>query len=268
MKDGFAATAYGRIHYLHAGSGAPLILLHSNGCSAYEYQGVIEALARDRWVIAWDMPGHGDSDPITRHHSVTEYARAVTDLMDILRIGKASVLGSSIGGSICVALGARHAARMDRLLVVETPARSAEEAQQDWPRVERNFGSATQTLDEVSQRIRGVTPELLTRWNLDRNKAGVRTMIDVMWALREYDVIYDMPKVTAKSLVIFGDKGPTIGKLPIFQERMASARIEVMKECGHFPMLDAPQDFAAVVDAFMDEVTPRGEEARAVAAGR
>src|SRR5262249_36294354 len=118
MKDGFAATAYGRIHYLHAGSGAPLILLHSNGCSAYEYQDVMEGVARARWVIAWDMPGAGDSAPITRHHAVTESARAVTAVMDIRRIGKASVLGSSMGGSICVALGARHAARMDRLIVV------------------------------------------------------------------------------------------------------------------------------------------------------
>jgi pimeloyl-ACP methyl ester carboxylesterase len=266
MKDGFAATSYGRVHYLHAGSGAPLILLHSNGCSAHEYREVLERLARDRWVIAWDMPGHGDSDPITRHHSVTDYARAVTDLMDILRIGKASVLGASIGGSICVALGARHAARVDRLIVVEAPARSPEEAEKDWPRAERNYGCATQTRDEVAQRIKRVSPEFLARWNIDRNKAGVKTMIDVMWALREYDVVYDMPKVAAKSLLIFGDRGPTIGKLPTFQERMPQARIEVMKECGHFPMNDAPEDFAVIVNTFLDEEAQRNGAARAAAA--
>jgi pimeloyl-ACP methyl ester carboxylesterase len=43
MKDGFARTAHGRIHYLEAGSGAPLVLLHSNGASAWQYEHVIGA---------------------------------------------------------------------------------------------------------------------------------------------------------------------------------------------------------------------------------
>jgi 3-oxoadipate enol-lactonase len=263
MQDGFASTSYGRIHYLSEGSGAPLILLHSNGCSAYEYEEVMAPLARNRRVIAWDMPGHGDSDPITRHHAVTEYARAVIDLMDTLQIGKASVLGSSIGGSICIALGARHAARIDRLIPVETPARSPEEARQNWPRTERSFGFATQTLEDIAPRFRKATPEFLTRWNIDRNKAGVKAMIDVMWALREYDIVYDMPKVTPKSLVIFGDRGPTIAKVETFRERIPHARFEVMTDCGHFPMLDAPEQFVAVVNAFLGEESPQAETASA-----
>jgi 3-oxoadipate enol-lactonase len=266
MQDGFASTAYGRVHYLHEGSGAPLILLHSNGCSAYEYEHVIAPLARGRRVIAWDMPGHGDSDPITRHHPVTEYARAVIDLMDTLHIGKASVLGASIGGSICVALGARHAARMDRLILVETPARSAEEAQKNWPRTEKSFGFATQTLEDITPRFRKPTSEFLTRWNIDRNKAGAKAMIDVMWALREYDVVYDMPKVTPKSLLVFGDRGPTIAKLDTFREQMPHARVEVMKDCGHFPMVDAPDEFAAIVGKFLDEPAAQPEAAAAAAA--
>jgi pimeloyl-ACP methyl ester carboxylesterase len=266
MQDGFASTSYGRIHYLSEGSGAPLILLHSNGCSAYEYEEVMAPLARNRRVIAWDMPGHGDSDPITRHHAVTEYARAVIDLMDTLQIGKASVLGSSIGGSICIALGARHAARIDRLIPVETPARTGEEARQNWPRTERSFGFAIQTLEDITPRFRKATPEFLTRWNIDRNKAGVKAMIDVMWALREYDVAYDMPKVMPKSLLVFGDRGPTIAKIDTFRELIPHARIEVMKDCGHFPMIDDPDAFAALVGAFLDEPAAQPEAAAAAVA--
>jgi 3-oxoadipate enol-lactonase len=253
MQDGFASTSYGRIHYLEEGSGAPLILLHSNGCSAHEYEHVMGSLARTRRVIAWDMPGHGDSDPITRHHPVTEYARAVIDLMDTLHIGKASVAGASIGGSICVALGARHAARIDRLIPVETPARTAEEAKASWPRTETSFGFATQTLEEIAPRFRQATPEFLQRWNIDRNKAGVKSMIDVMWALREYDVAYDMPNVKPKTLLVFGDRGPTIAKLDTFRERLPHARVKMMKDCGHFPMVDDPGEFARVLDAFLNE---------------
>jgi pimeloyl-ACP methyl ester carboxylesterase len=253
MQDGFASTAYGRVHYLEEGSGAPLVLLHSNGCSAYEYEHVIGTLGRHRRVIAWDMPGHGDSDPITRHLPVTEYARAVIDLMDALHIGKASVAGSSIGGSICIALGARHAARIDRLIPVETPARNPEEAKANWPRTEKSFGFPTQALEDIAPRFRKATPELLQRWNIDRNKAGVKSMMGVMWALREYDLAYDMPNVKPKTLLVFGDRGPTIGKLDTFRTRMPHARVEVLKDCGHFPMVDDPAAFAAVLDGFLNE---------------
>src|SRR5262245_51175393 len=59
MNDEFHATRFGRLHVRAAGSGAPLILLHSNGGSAYEYEHVHDELARRYRVIAWDMPGQG-----------------------------------------------------------------------------------------------------------------------------------------------------------------------------------------------------------------
>ncbi len=60
--DHFVDTRLGRLHYLEAGYGPALILAHSNGASAYEYEFVIDELARRYRVIAWDMPGQGDSD--------------------------------------------------------------------------------------------------------------------------------------------------------------------------------------------------------------
>ncbi|MGZ0248029.1 MAG: alpha/beta fold hydrolase, partial [Alphaproteobacteria bacterium] len=102
--DGFINTGHGRIHYLEQGSGPSVILLHSNGGSAYEYEEMFDQLAKTHRVLAWDMPGHGDSEPITLHYSVEMYADAVVAFMDALDIESASVLGSSIGGAICVAM--------------------------------------------------------------------------------------------------------------------------------------------------------------------
>src|SRR5579885_2354104 len=82
MRDRFATTPDGRIHYLHEGSGPPLVLLHSVGCSAYEYEDSLPLLAQHFTVYAWDMPGHGDSDPLPRHYTIEDFARAVVHLMD------------------------------------------------------------------------------------------------------------------------------------------------------------------------------------------
>ncbi len=49
------------IHYLAAGGGPPLVLLHALGESAFDWRWVIPALARTNRVYALDMPGFGHS---------------------------------------------------------------------------------------------------------------------------------------------------------------------------------------------------------------
>lgn len=254
MEFDFVKTSHGRIHYLRAGAGAPLILLHSNGCSGYEYEHAIPLLAEKYDVIAWDMPGHGDSEPICRHYTIADYGEALVEFMDGLGIDKAHIAGSSVGGSICAYIGEHHPARAASLLFVETPTRSSADWAQDWNLVNKVFGIPTQTAEELSTRVRGVTPELLQRWNIDRNKAGTRNMFDVMWAIKEYDIVAALPAVTAPSYVLFGDAGPVIKGLHNFEDHLKGAQIEIMAGCGHFPMLDDARDFSDRVLAFLSRL--------------
>jgi pimeloyl-ACP methyl ester carboxylesterase len=251
MKDGFVATTHGRIHYLEAGSGAPIILLQSNGNSAYEYEEMTPLLAGKYRVLAWDSPGHGDSDRITRHYSVEDYSDAVIAFMDALGLQKASVLGASIGGMICTDLGARYASRLDRNFIVEAPARTQEEWAQEWPRTERSWCHPVQTMDQLTPRFQKVTPQFFERWNIDRSKAGPWTMLDVMWALRLYDARASIPKITAKSMAIFGDDNRIKAYAPLYKEGVPGIRVEIMKNCGHFPMVDDPEGLARLVEDFM-----------------
>jgi 3-oxoadipate enol-lactonase len=252
MKDGFANTKHGRLHYLEAGSGRPLILLHSNGNSAYEYDELIKLIAPRARVIAWDQPGHGDSEPIARHTRVEEYADAVVALMDALGLATASVMGSSIGGAIAADLGARHAARIEKLFVVEAPVRTADEWAKGWPSTEKNYAFTAQTAQQVAARMRHVTDGLLERWNIDRNKAGPWAMLDVMWALREYDVRAAMAKITAETMIIYGDKSPVLPGAKLFEAAVRGSKLVIMKDCGHFPMFDDPAELARVMTSFLE----------------
>ena len=129
--QGFVDTRHGCIHYYEQGSGLPLILLHSNGASAHQYNDTLSEFAKTWRVIAMDMPGHGDSDPITRHYSIERYADAVVALMDALKIDRAAVAGDSVGGSICLALSRDHAHRLTASVISECPLRTPRTG---WPR--------------------------------------------------------------------------------------------------------------------------------------
>lgn len=251
-KEGFAALAGTRLHYIEAGQGDPLILLHSNGSSVYEFQFVIEALARRRRVFALDLPGQGDSDPLDSHWTYPMYAQTVASFMDHHGLGQACVLGTSIGGVICLALAEGHAARMRGIILVETPIRSAQAWADRWAHVEGNFALPIQTYDSVAARINNLDPALHQRWNIDRSKAGARVMMDAMWALREYDAPQGLSHSEVPTFAILGSKGPVGDSLEALRRKLPPDRIAIMDGCGHFPMIEAPKLFVEHVDRFVD----------------
>ena len=101
----FLPTPRGRIHCIEQGQGPALLLLHSNGCSLHEYDAALPWLARHFRCIAWDLPGHGDSDPRPGHLTMADYARTTVDVMDALGLASAHICGASVGGFICMAVG-------------------------------------------------------------------------------------------------------------------------------------------------------------------
>lgn len=241
----------GRIHCEIVGEGPALMLLHSNGGSARQYADCWSILARRFQVVAIDLPGQGDSAPLLRHWSVGDYAEAVVEVMDLLGIAKANVAGTSIGGAIALRLGSAHADRIERLCVVEAPARDEAGWEKRWGTIEQGFGLVMQSPEEIAARVANPSPETIRRWNIDRSKAGAKAMMDVMWALRTFDVRAELAGIQAPTLLVYGDRSPVGEGIASLKDGIAGARLEMMPGCGHFPMLDAPDAFANVVLSFL-----------------
>lgn len=243
----FIDAPEGRIHCLEQGEGPPLLLLHTNGGSLHEYTQAMPLLARHYRCIAVDLPGHGDSDPRTGHLSVDDYAAAAVAVLDALGIARAHVCGASIGGVVGIALGLAVPGRIASLAIVEAVLRTPDEWAEQWPRVEVMFAIAQQSQQEVAPRVRHLTPALLTRWNIDRAKAGGWRMVDVMWALREYDAIGGLARLHVPCAIVLGERGPAMASRARFEQALPHAPIRVIADAGHFPMVDAPAEFAAAI---------------------
>jgi pimeloyl-ACP methyl ester carboxylesterase len=104
----FTASDGVKIHYLEAGQGSPVVLVHGFTGSArgnWFANGVAEALQQKHRVIAIDCRGHGESE---KPHDASKYgpqmAKDVLELMDHLKIDKAHVHGYSMGGGIVTQL--------------------------------------------------------------------------------------------------------------------------------------------------------------------
>ena len=109
-----------RILHLRVGpeSGVPILLIHGFGADMKAWMFNQAALAEDRPVYALDLPGHGGSEKAVADGSAAAYAGLVRDYMDVVGIGRAHVVGHSLGGAIAVELALDAPDRVEALTLV------------------------------------------------------------------------------------------------------------------------------------------------------
>ena len=95
-----------------------MLLLHGLGCDHRTWLPVIDALARHYTVIAPDLLGHGASDKPRADYSVGGFANGMRDLLTVLGVDKATVVGHSFGGGVAMQFAYQFPERTERLVLV------------------------------------------------------------------------------------------------------------------------------------------------------
>ena len=253
--DDFVALSCGRVHYRIWGQGPALIFMHSNGASLHEAQAFATIVSARYRVIAWDMPGHGDSDPLHRHATIERYSDWLDEFMTALQLDVAHMSGTSVGAVIAADFAARYPHRVRSAILVELASRTPQWWQQHWSMVESMFSIPAQDRPSVARRyFTPLTDEFFSRCNIDRHKAGAKTMMDVMWAGRAYDVEKILPSIKAPALLLFGQQSPVIEPAPRLQALMTRAQLQMLANTGHFPMIDVPMAFCEAIDRFISSI--------------
>lgn len=253
FTDTFVSVDGCRLHYGDAAAKAgtdagTILLLHSGGASCRQYEAAAPLLSDAGYrVLAWDMLGHGDSDPLLGHRTMEQHAALVEGFAAALGLDRFILSGSSIGGYIAMAHAISGTRRLARLVVVEAPLRSPEWYAQNWAGFEAMCAIPDNSADELKGRFRSVTPELHKRWNIDRHKAGSWTMVDIAWACRDFDAAGAFAALRVPTSVVVGSNGPTLNEKARMEALRPGTRITVLDDCGHFPMIDDPAAFAAAL---------------------
>ena len=138
----FIDGRHGQIHFRYAGDRAApaLLLVHDAPGSAEQIEPLIEILARDHFVVAPDLPGHGESDAPPEQPSLADYAQDLAALLDELGLHAVTVRGVGFGSSAALAFACFHADRTTALelcaLVLPSPEERAELQEKFAPAIE------------------------------------------------------------------------------------------------------------------------------------
>jgi pimeloyl-ACP methyl ester carboxylesterase len=118
----FADVNGQHIFYSVHGAGKPLILLHG-GINPDSFGSNLAELAKGRQVIAVHLQAHGRTPDTDRPLRCETLGDDVAALIAHLNLGKADVMGYSLGSSVALQAAIRHPDVVDRLVLVSAPMR-------------------------------------------------------------------------------------------------------------------------------------------------
>jgi len=101
------------------GTAPVLLLLHGLGCDRHTWDPVWDRLAEHYTLLAPDLLGHGESDKPRGDYSPGGYANGMRDLLTVLGIDKATVIGHSFGGAVAMQFAYQFPERTERLALVD-----------------------------------------------------------------------------------------------------------------------------------------------------
>src|SRR5258708_3675970 len=262
-----------KLHYLTAGHGTPLILLHGYAETSLMWKPIIPALAARFTVIAPDLPGIGDSDIPTDGLDMKSAAIRIHDLAKSLGVQKAEVVGHDIGLMVAYAYAAQFPTEVTKLVLMDAflPGVEGWEAVYNNPHI-WHF------------RFNGPTPEALVQgrertyfdyfWNdfaADKNHsipeaarkayaeayarpgrmhAGFAYFVSFLQAAKDFAQL-SQTKLTMPVLSIGGDKANGVALGEQVKLVATDATVIVLKNTGHWMLEENPTETTSALEKFL-----------------
>jgi pimeloyl-ACP methyl ester carboxylesterase len=266
--------------FVHAGKGPALLLIHGIGDNLDTWRDLIPELARNYTVIAPDLLGHGRSDKPRADYSVAAYANAMRDLLTVLDVERATVVGHSLGGGVAMQFAYQYPERCERLVVVSSGGVSREvnpilrsaslpPAHLVLPllrsRFTRLLGRTLFRVLELCDSDLGLDTEDLLRIfdalpDATSRHAFVRTLHAVVDWRGQVITMLDRCYLTRgmPALLIWGDRDAVIPyeHARIAHAAMPGSRLETFYGAGHFPHHTDPERFLEVLSDFLTSTQP------------
>lgn len=262
------------------GTAPAVLLLHGLGCDHTTWAPVMQALAKRYTVIAPDLLGHGASGKPRADYSVGGYANGMRDLLSVLGVERATVVGHSLGGGVAMQFAYQFPEMTERLVLVApgglgpevtpliraitTPGFHQVAGLMTLPGV-RHVSTATlralQHTGSAHTRDLGEVADILESFKDPRTRAAIRHVVRAVVDWKgQIITMTDRAYLTGHlpMCVIWGaqDKVIPVQHADIAATIAPSARVEIVPNAGHFPHRDHPERFVKLLNDFIRETPP------------
>ena len=269
-----------QVVYRMAGSGPPVVLVHGMVNSSWHWQPVAARLADRYTVIAPDLVGHGDSATPRGDYSLGAHATVIRDLLSALGIGRATMVGHSLGGGVAMVYFWQFPHRVERLALVSSGGlgrdvspllRSAALPGASMAIAGAAHARVTAAAAQVGTALRrrnvglGVQLQAVARALAPLGGPGAReAFVQTLRAVIDpkgqrvgaMDRLYLLEGLP--TLIAWGERDRTIPMEHGLAAHRAvpGSRFVTFPEAAHFPHLEVPGDLAAALGEFLATTEP------------
>jgi len=244
------------IAYTVAGEGPDVVLVHCWLGDQSFYAETLADLARDHRVVALDLAGHGRSGKDRTDYTMAAFARDVLAVMDAERIGRAVIVGHSMGGTVALALAEAAPGRVDGIVGIDNLHQvdrgiTDEQLAQFMAPMREDFATA------VAGFVGGMFPAGTDSAVVAR-AVGPMASAPPQIGLSAFEHLIRFDLATAaraygRTLHLVNDAARPVDAAQ-WQEQGVEVRVAALEGVGHFPMFTAPERFLprlreAVADA-------------------
>lgn len=261
------------LNVIELGEGPPLVFVHGLSGSWRNWLEQLPVFAKERRVIALDLPGFGDSPMPKEQITISGYARTLEALLDQLDVDAAALVGNSMGGFISSELAIAFPQRVERMVLVSAAGISTESREVRLPalrRLERILAGTTAWLASKSEtverrpRLRTATLSVVARYPSrlpaplaaeTLRGAGKPGFLDALEAIISYPIRERLPEIACPTLIVWGDKDPLISVRDayVFEELIPDSRKVILSDTGHVAMFERPSRFNELLREFLSE---------------
>lgn len=260
VQDKYATVFGAKIHYLEAGSGPTVILLHGLGGSAANWAPTIAPLAQKYRVLVPDQIGFGKSDKPMLNYRVATLVDFLDGFYKQAGVQKASLVGNSLGGFTAAAFAIAHPEKVDKLVLVDA-AGFAVTGDLD-PKVLNGLNPSTrQQVKDLLGLVFFNKEQFSSDMAIDGFLASRVTAGDQYTIQRFIDSIArgedmldgKLSAIKQSTLIVWGrEDGLTLLSMgQRFNKEIAGSQIFIIEKCGHVPQLEKPAEFNTALLKFL-----------------
>lgn len=254
------------IFYESHGTGEPIVMIAGFASGAWQWFKQINDLAKNFRVITFDARGISRSKLAEGETaSIKAIADDICELLDTLKIEKASILGTSFGGFVAQDFALRYPERLNKLILACTSFGGKHHVLPDNFEVISAF-SATENLNS-SERIKKFMVPAFTRDFIENNFDVIEQVckfreinivpenvyLQQLQAATAFDMKNEVSQIETKTLIISGDKDqvvPMQNSINLANE-IPNSRLEIVQSSGHLFFIEQAEKFNKIVTEFI-----------------
>jgi pimeloyl-ACP methyl ester carboxylesterase len=272
---GRCETVYGvRTHYVCAGEGEPLVLIHGGGPGASGAAGfakVIPALARHFRVYAIDLIGNGASDKPAIEYSFQTQVEHVAGFVDALGLATVNIAGNSQGAYVAIKYALDHPARVRRAALISTATLATACGISDGgkaeplPRFDGTRESLRRFMSVIVNDASNITDELIERRFAIASQPAARAALQSIGGYRQlvrddgsqaqvFEVRERIQKLRVPFCFIWGERDRSAPLDPMgreLQRLLPHAPFWVVAGAGHQVQTDRPEECSRLLIEFL-----------------